>query len=175
MSARAVTLALLALLVVAAPACGGDSGSGSGEEASFDTGEVEDFLLALQKRRTPDLTVAGPSCPDKVQVVKRARIRCTVSIEGVVAPYEVTLTRNGDEGRFTLRPAKPIIDTSKIVDLIRGRLDAGSRDARIDCGERIQVVSVGAKIPCTISVGGKTQRVRAVVTSRSGNVRVEGG
>ena len=77
-------------------------------------------------------------------------------------------------GRFALAPAKPIIDVSRIVALIRGQLQP-TRAATVRCGTaKVRVVEVGASIACTITLGDAVQNVRAVVTDLKGTVVVRG-
>ena len=78
-------------------------------------------------------------------------------------------------GRFALAPAEPIIDTSRIVGLIRGKLQPGARDAEVRCGAaKVRVVEIGASIGCTITLGDAVQKVDAVVKDLQGTVVVRG-
>jgi hypothetical protein len=175
---------LLAALL-AAPLLAACGGSGPPATRGADrpprtvgTGEVERLLVGTQQRRSPRLRVGAAHCPARVTLANGTSFRCSVEIEGTRAPYVVTL-REVDEaratGRFALAPAEPIIDVSKVVGLIRARLRPAARAARVDCGAaRVRVVQVGAAIRCTVSLGGATQRIRALVKDLQGTVELRG-
>jgi hypothetical protein len=101
---------------------------------------------------------------------------CTVRIEGVKAPYSVTLRdvdASGTGGRFALAPAKPIIDVTRIVGLIRTKLQPTARAADVRCGSaKVRVVEIGGTIACTITLGDAVQKVTAVVKDLEGTVVV---
>jgi hypothetical protein len=161
-------------------ACGG-AGEGKAPAARdqlVGTAEVERLLVSTQKRKSPKLRVGAASCPDQVRLANGTRFTCTVLIEGTRAPYAVTL-RDVDAakatGRFALAPAKPIIDTSRIVGLIRRQLQPTARDATVSCGSaKVRVVEVGDAIACTITLGDAVQKVSAVVKDLQGTVVVRG-
>ncbi len=177
MKPRLVALLLVALLA----ACGGGeehrTASGQRDEL-VGTSDVERLLVSTQKRRSPKLRVGSASCPDQVRLANGTRFICTVQIEGTRAPYAVTL-RDVDAakatGRFALAPAKPIIDVSRIVGLIRSKLQPTARAATVRCGTaKVRVVEVGAAIACTITLGDAVQKVSAVVKDLQGTVVVRG-
>ena len=160
MRPRLVALCLLVLLA----ACGG---------------AVERLLVSTQKRKSPRLRVGTASCPDQVRLANGTTFTCTVRIEGVSAPYSVTLRdvdAAGTGGRFALEPAKPIIDVTRIVSLIRGKLQPTARAATVRCGAagapKVRVVEIGATIGCTIALGDAVQKVTAVVKDLKGTVVV---
>jgi hypothetical protein len=171
---------LLALaLLVSLAACGGaDRSAAPARDELVGTADVERLLVSTQKRKSPELRVGRASCPDQVRLVNGTRFTCTVQIEGTRAPYAVTL-RDVDAakatGRFALRPAKPIIDVTRIVALIRSKLQPTARAATVRCGAaRVRVVEVGASIACTITLGEAVQKVSAVVKDLQGTVVVRG-
>ncbi len=172
---------LLALLLVALLAGCGGAGKRAAPPARDElvgTGEVERLLVSTQKRKSPGLRVGAASCPDQVRLANGTTFTCTVQIEGARAPYAVTL-RDVDAakatGRFALAPAKPIIDVSRIVGLIRGKLRPSARGAAVRCGPaKVRVVEVGGSIACTITLGDAVQRVTAVVKDLQGTVVVRG-
>jgi Domain of unknown function (DUF4333) len=175
---RLVLLLLVALLA----ACGGGAGERRTTTRQPDelvgTADVERLLVSTQKRKSPNLKVGAATCPDQVRLANGTRFTCTVQIEGTKAPYAVTL-RDVDAaratGRFALAPAKPIIDVSRIVDLIRGKLQPGARGADVTCGTaKVRVVEVGASIGCTITLGDAVQKVSAEVKDLKGTVVVRG-
>jgi len=123
---------------------------------------VERLLVTTQKRRSPGLRVGTASCPDQVRLANGTRFTCTVQIEGTRAPYRVTL-RDVDParatGRFALEPAKPLIDVTRVVALIRGKLQPTARGADVRCGTaKVRVVEVGSTIACTITLGDASRR-----------------
>jgi uncharacterized protein DUF4333 len=173
---------LVVCLVVAGllAGCGGAGREGPAAAPARDplvaTADVERLLVSTQQRRSPRLRVGQARCPDQVRLANGTRFTCTVRIEDATAPYAVTLRdvdAAGTTGRFALQPAKPIIDVSKIVALIRGRLRPGARGSTVSCGRaRVRVVDVGATIGCRVTLGGNVQRVRAKVTDLAGTVVV---
>jgi Domain of unknown function (DUF4333) len=174
---RLVALLLVALLA----ACGGgeERRAASGQRDQLvGTADVERLLVSTQKRKSPNLKVGAATCPDQVRLANGTMFTCTVVIEGTKAPYAVTLRdvdAAGTTGRFALAPAKPIIDVSRIVDLIRSKLQPTARDATVTCGAaKVRVVEVGAAIPCTITLGDAVQKVSAVVKDLQGTVVVRG-
>jgi Domain of unknown function (DUF4333) len=169
---------LVALLVLALLAgCGGAERSAApARDELVGTADVERLLVSTQKRRSPRLRVSGASCPDQVRLANGTRFTCTVEIEGTTAPYAVTL-RDVDAakatGRFALAPAKPIIDVSRIVGLIRTKLQPTARAATVRCGTaKVRVVEIGASIGCTIILGDAVQKVTAQVKDLEGTVVV---
>jgi len=173
---RLVALVLAALLA----GCGGgaERGTAPARNELVGTADVERLLVSTQKRKSPKLRVGAASCPDQVPLANGTRFTCTIQIEDAEAPYAVTLRdvdAAGATGRFALAPAKPIIDVSRIVRLIRGKLQPAARDATVRCGAaKVRVVEVGATIACTITLGDTVQKVDAVVEDLRGTVVVRG-
>ncbi len=86
-----------------------------------------------------------------------AVLECTVEVEGVRAPYRVSIPA---PGRIEAVPAKAIIPTAKVVALVRSNLPPGANLA-VDCGSAaVNVVEVGNTFACTISDGTRTQTVK---------------
>jgi hypothetical protein len=173
---RLVALALAVLLA----ACGGAARPAATppRDQLVGTADVERLLVSTQKRKSPNLEVGAATCPDQVRLANGTRFTCTVLIEGTKAPYAVTL-RDVDAakatGRFALAPAKPIIDVSRIVALIRSKLQPTARAATVRCGTaKVRVVEVGASIACTITLGDAVQKVTAEVRDLKGTVVVRG-
>jgi hypothetical protein len=172
-----VALALVAMVA----ACGGDQrrpATAPARDELVGTADVERLLVSTQRRRSPRLRVGPARCPDQVRLANGTRFTCTVRIEDATAPYAVTL-RDVDAaaatGRFALQPAKPIIDVSRVVGLIRDMLQPTARGATVRCGAaRVRVVEVGASIACTITLDDAVQKVRAVVKDLEGTVVVRG-
>ena len=173
---RLVALTLALLLT----ACGGAARPAATppRDQLVGTADVERLLVSTQKRKSPNLKVGAATCPDQVRLANGSKFTCTVLIEGTRAPYAVTL-RDVDAakatGRFALAPAKPIIDVSRIVALIRSQLQPTARAATVRCGAaKVRVVEVGADIACTITLGDAVQNVRAQVKDLKGTVVVRG-
>jgi hypothetical protein len=171
---RLVALALLMSLA----ACGGAERPGPtpARDALVGTADVERLLVSTQRRKSPKLRVGTATCPDQVRLANGTKFTCRVRIEGTSAPYAVTL-RDVDAaratGRFAVQPAKPIIDVTRIVGLIRSKLQPTARDATVRCGTpKVRVVEVGATIGCTIALGEAVQKVTAVVKDLKGTVVV---
>jgi hypothetical protein len=173
---RLVALALLVLLA----ACGGGEArpAAPARNELVGTADVERLLVSTQKRKSPKLRVGTATCPDQVRLANGTRFTCTVLIEGTKAPYAVTLRdvdAAGTGGRFALEPAKPIIDVTRIVSLIRGKLQPAARGAEVRCGAtKVRVVEIGGTIGCTITLGDALQKVTAEVKDLKGTVVVRG-
>jgi hypothetical protein len=167
---------VIALLVLLA-ACGAERPSPApARDELVGTADVERLLVSTQKRKSPRLRVGTASCPDQVRLANGTEFTCTVRIEGVQAPYSVTLRDvdgAGTGGRFALQPAKPIIDVTRIVGLIRSKLQPTARGADVRCGtHKVRVVEIGGTIGCSITLGDAVQKVTAVVKDRKGTVVV---
>ena len=89
MRPRLVALVLLVLLA----SCGGPE-----RPAKVPTADVERLLVSTQKRKSPRLQVGAASCPEQVRLANGTNFTCTVQIEGVSAPYSVTLRDVGALG-----------------------------------------------------------------------------
>lgn len=150
--------------------------AGSDADSGPDLAELEAKLVSLQEEKSPDLDVGEASCPDEVDLTQGSTFECTVEIEGVEAPYSVTLTKDdpeGNSGSFDIKPAKAIIDGSIVADFIRDQVDAGS-GVEIECGdERVIIADVGETFDCTISNGQQSQTVTMVVKDLDGTVGVQ--
>jgi hypothetical protein len=171
---RPVTALVLACLLAACGGAGRQRQPAPAGDRLVGTSEVEKLLVSTQKRKSPLLRVGAARCPEQVRLADGERFTCTVEIEGVTAPYQVTL-RQVDAargtGRFALQPARPIIDVTRIVGLIRGKLRPAGRSATVRCGSaKVRVVEVGATIRCTVSLGGAARKVDAVVKDLDGTV-----
>jgi Domain of unknown function (DUF4333) len=173
---RLVALALLGLLA----ACGGGEPrpAAPARDELVGTADVERLLVSTQKRKSPRLRVGTATCPDQVRLANGTQFTCTVLIEGTKAPYAVTLRdvdATGTGGRFALEPAKPIIDVTRIVSLIRSKLQPTARAATVRCGpSKVRVVEIGGTIGCTITLGDAVQKVTAEVKDLKGTVVVHG-
>ncbi|MDQ3914405.1 MAG: DUF4333 domain-containing protein [Actinomycetota bacterium] len=164
-----VAVAGLSVLLLAG--CSVDVSVGGG---GLDLSEVEANLVAEQEEASPGLEVGGATCPEEVEVEEGTTFECTVEIEGVDAPYTVTLT-NVDEDEesvdFNSKPAKPIIDVSLVTEFVRSRLNEQSRGADVDCGDAaVLVTEVGSTIECTVSDERGSETAVLVVKNVEGDV-----
>ena len=133
--------------------------------------QVEQFVLDTQRTSTPELKVANPSCPQRLDLVPGASFECTVEVEGVKAPYTVSIPAAGS---IQATPAKAIISTAKGVEFIRANLPPAAASAVVSCGsEAVRLVDVGAALSCTISDGAGTQTVKLVAKDTKGAVSLE--
>jgi len=170
-----VSTTLCCALVLLAGACGGSDDDGdrtpTATDDAVDTQEVESLLVSTQQRASPEFDVRDPSCPARIVVEEGASFRCTVVVEGAVAPFDVTLrgvSSGSRTGQFDIRPAKAILSIPKLVDLLRARVPG----ATIDCGqERVRVLEVGATFECRVTGGGQPdQTITLRVEDVLGNV-----
>ena len=174
MTAR--TLLAAALVMCAAcssPSKPADTGDSAGR--GVDARDIESLLVAKQKALSPDFDVRDPSCPARIIVAEGETFQCTVVVEGVVVPYQVTLrdvNENSKTAGYDLRPAKAILSIPKLVDA----LQRNSPGSRIDCGpDRVKVLDEGATFQCTVTdAQGVRQPVTLRVKDRDGNVEQVG-
>ncbi|HET7489853.1 MAG TPA: hypothetical protein VFJ85_18135 [Acidimicrobiales bacterium] len=144
---------------------------------------VEQQLLAIQKKQTPDLTVDNASCPNGQPVGDLgATVGCTVRADGVEIPYTVTVVAIGpaSEGgirSYQFRPARPVVIVTQLVATIReqsaAQLKVAPEALAVDCGPaKIQVLDIGGKIRCTLNDGTTTRTLEAVVTDENGSTKI---
>jgi hypothetical protein len=136
-----------------------------------DSKELESVLVATQRRSSPDLPVGPASCPAGVPATEAATLECTVSVDGVLVPYAVTIRQTDQPGglRYDVRPAKAILQVSKVVEAIQR--SASSPTSTVECGpERVRVVDVGGTFDCSLTEGENTRTVRVRVETVEGNV-----
>jgi hypothetical protein len=128
--------------------------------------DVEAKLTSLQQQASPTLKVGRATCPAamaNVQVKAKATaskavvFRCTVPVEGVLAPYDVEIRDGGylKGGSFLMSRAKAIIDVAKVVSGTVAQLDAADRvKAKVTCGKaKVVVAAIGDKLTCTVDYG----------------------
>lgn len=170
---RALTAAAIAPALFALGAC---SGSVSVDSGGYDPADVADQVQKAQEKVTPDLDVADATCPDDSDPEEGASIECTVTIEGVDAPYTVTFTTvTDDDVKFDIDPAQAIISTDKVVDyLVQEATDQGIEAAEADCGEvAIIVQDPDTTFGCTLYMGEETQDVVLRVKDLDGTVALD--
>ncbi len=99
--------------------------------------------------------------------------RCTLEIAGEAAPYKVRLTDvDADKVTINLEPAKALIATAAVVDLVRGGLKPQFQDrAKVSCGDKqLLVVDPGTRIGCIVTVDGGQRQAVARVENKQGKV-----
>lgn len=146
----ALAPSLLICLCVALTACSGEvSVGGSG----YDADDVAAEIQKAQEEKTPDLEVADASCPDD-EPEEGSTIECTISIDGVEAPYDVTFTSVDDDGaEFDIAPARAIISVTTTAQAIAAEFEEqGYPDVTVDCGEAGVVVDdPGGTFTCEVT------------------------
>lgn len=179
MRARLLSAAvLLGGAILAGAGCGGsDSEEPSATtQKMVDTQEVEQLLVNTQMRASPDFEVGAASCPDHVVVAEGVTFECTVVVDGVIAPYVVTMADvnpRSQTGRYDLRPAKAILSIPRLVDFVK-RL-ATEPDAQVDCGPaRVKVADVGSTFECQLTDGEGPHTVTLKVDDIKGKVTIVG-
>jgi len=146
------------------------SGCGSN---SYDSGTVEKYLRTSQEGKVRGLPLGDATCPKDVKLTEGVTFQCTLQIAGEEAPYTVRLTDvDADKVTIDLEPAKALIATSAVVDLVRGGLKPRFQDAaKISCGEKqLLVVDPGTRIGCIVTIGGEQRQVVARVADKQGRV-----
>lgn len=169
---RGLALVPVALVVVLL-ALSAYYASVTGNEWTIDRASVEDAIGKGLKEKIPGLRVGSVACPDGIKVVEGTTFQCTAEIEGVQAPFSVTVSEvDASEGSFNLdsKQTKAIL----IVEHLKSRLQDQAPNATVDCGTApVRVVEVGGAIECIISEGGNRLVVRGVVQDADGTVRFE--
>ena len=129
-------------------------------------------MLDTQRTGTPDLRVTTASCPETLDLSVGSRFECTVEVEGVKAPYNVSLP---SPGVIEAVPARTIISTASAVGFVRTNLPPEvSTRVEVDCGRApVRVVDVGATFPCSISDGRSTQTVNVLAQDSKGAVSLQ--
>ncbi len=143
---------------------------------SYDAGKVESYLKDSQEGKVRGLALGEAVCPEDVELTEGVTFRCTLEIAGVQAPYTVRLTNvDADEVQINLEPAKALIATTVVADLVRKGLKAQYRDqATINCGkDDLLVADPGTKIGCIVEIDGEQQQAVARVENKDGKVVLE--
>ena len=146
-------------------------------------GDIEAKIASVQREAAPGLKVGGVSCPvtlaGKKTKVPVGNYSCTISIEGVPAPYTVIVKEGGSlkGGVFQISPAKAIIDVSKIVAFVKTSLDpADATAAKISCGKATVVVAdPGSPIVCTLTRGKAIEKLEFEIRNVNGLVALKTG
>lgn len=162
----ALPSALAAVLLVTACSSGN----------SYDAGKTEQYLKESQQGKVRGLPLGEATCPEDVELSEGVTFQCTLEIAGVAAPYKVRLTNvDADKVTINLEPAKALIGTAAVVDLVRSGLKPQYRDqAKITCGDKeLLVTDPGTKIGCIVTVDGDQSQAVVRVADKNGRVVLE--
>jgi uncharacterized RDD family membrane protein YckC len=144
---------------------------------TIDRAWTEDALGRNLKEANPGLRVGGVTCPEGIKTVEGASFQCTAELEGVQAPFSVTVTEVDASTRtfkYNWTPTKAILVIDQAVKQLKSRVQDQAPNATVDCGTApVRVVEVGGAIECTISEGSNRLVVRGVVQNVDGTVRFE--
>jgi uncharacterized RDD family membrane protein YckC len=144
---------------------------------TIDRARMEDLIGRDLKEKIPGLRVGGITCPEGIKPVEGATFQCTAEVEGVQAPFTVTVSEvDASEGTFNTdwKPTKAILPIDQAVKYLKSRLQDQAPNATVDCGTApVRVVEVGGAIECILSEGSNRLVVRGVVEDLDGNVRFE--
>lgn len=166
---KAQVLLPAATLAVAA----GIAGCGSN---AYDAGKIESYLKDSQQGKVRGLPLGDATCPRDVELTEGVTFRCKLEIAGEPAPYKVRLTNvDADEVTVNLEPARALIATAVVVDLVRGGLKPRYRDrAKVSCGEKqVIVADPGTRIGCVVRIGGEERQAVARIENKEGKVVLE--
>lgn len=138
--------------------------------------DIEAKLVDTQRKAAPDLKVGKASCPaalsKPIAKIGSGLHRCTVVVEGVSVPYDVTLRLGGlvKGGSYTLQNAKAVIDTKKLAAIAATVVDDPA-SATISCGKsRVVVAAPGATLTCTVKEAESTETLTFTVKDLRGTV-----
>jgi hypothetical protein len=145
--------------------------------------DIEAKIASVQREAAPGLKVGGVSCPatlaGKKTKVPVGNYSCTITIEGVPAPYTVIVKEGGSlkGGVFQIAPSKAIIDISKIVSFVKTSLDpADATNTKVSCGAApVVVADPGAPIVCTLTRGKAVEKLEFEIRNVNGLVALKTG
>jgi hypothetical protein len=156
-------LAVLLVLVLAAlvAGCGNDTVDGTETrddetrttEGALDTTQAEQQLVARQKQATPDLNVGEARCVTRAELRRGATFGCSVMVEGLPAPYTVTVTdvdRDAKTAEYEFELTKAIVSTAKVRDAVKQSW--ADQSAQVDCGPgKVRLAEIGTTIECSVN------------------------
>lgn len=167
---RALAAAIVVPAVLALGACKAEVSAGGG----FDPDDLAAQVQASQEKATPGLDVTGARCADvDGNPEKGDTIDCSVKIDGVEAPYVVTVTSGDDDGaKFDLAPAKAVVSTEAAEQMIGDEYTKQDlQGVTVDCGEAAVIVQdPKTTFPCTASQGENSQDWEVTIVDIDGNV-----
>ncbi|HET6626476.1 MAG TPA: hypothetical protein VFG63_08795 [Nocardioidaceae bacterium] len=114
-----------------------------------------------------DLSVDYLDCPD-LREDRPVKVVCDGYIDGVLADVRVRLWGPADDRRYDARLGTDILVTANLVSRL-----AAEGYHRIDCGDRPAYPTVvGDRIVCSVTRHREQRYVVALVTTKSGKVRI---
>ena len=138
--------------------------------------EVEASLVETQRTAAPDLKVGKATCPaalaKPIAKIASGVHRCSVVVEGVSVPYDVTVRVGGlvKGGSFVLQNAKAVIDTKKLATIAATVVDDPAK-AKISCGKRrVIVADPGTTVSCSVVEGESSETLTFIVKDLRGVV-----
>jgi hypothetical protein len=175
-------LAVLLVLVLAAlvAGCGNDTVDGTETrddetrttEGALDTTQAEQQLVARQKQATPDLNVGEARCVTRAELRRGATFGCSVMVEGLPAPYTVTVTdvdRDARTAEYEFELTKAIVSTAKVVGVVKQSWP--DQSAQVDCGPgKVRLAEPGTTIECSVNDKDGFHSATARVVDIQGNV-----
>jgi hypothetical protein len=172
---------LLTLLLGVAAACGNDTVDGTESasedetrttEGALDTTAAEQQLVARQKQATPDLSVGEARCATRAELREGATFGCSVLVEGLPAPYTVTVTdvdRDAKTAEYEFELTKAIVATAKVVAVVKQSWP--DQSAQVDCGPgKVRLAEPGTTIECSVNDKDGFHSATARVVDIQGNV-----
>ena len=170
---------VLALVLGASAACGNDTVEGTASrdetrttEGALDTTPAREMLVAHQKQATPNLDVGEARCQTRAELRKGATFGCSVSVEGLPAPYTVTVTdvdRGARTAEYEFELTKAVVPTAKAVEVVRQSW--ADKDAKVDCGPgKVRLAEVGTTIECSVNDKDGFHSATVRVTDIQGNL-----
>ena len=170
---RLRALALVPVLL-ALGACSGSVSAGS--DGGYDADKVAAEVQKAQEKVTPDLEVADATCPEDADPEEGTVLDCSVTIDGVEAPYAVTITSIDDgKAKFSLEPTKAIISAAAAVGFIEDQAEQqGLGDATAECGDAAVIVQdPQTTFPCTLTNGEQVQDITLLIEDLDGTVSID--
>ncbi|GAW51124.1 MULTISPECIES: DUF4333 domain-containing protein [unclassified Nocardioides] len=170
---RLRALALVPVLL-ALGAC--SAGVTAGSDDGYDADEIAAEVQKAQEKVTPDLEVSDATCPEDADLEEGAVIDCSVSIAGVKAPYEVTVTSLEDgHAEFDLAPAKAIISVDAAVGFLEDQAEQqGLTGVTVECGDAAIIVQdPQTTFPCTLTNGDHVQDISLLIKDLDGTVSID--
>jgi hypothetical protein len=177
---RRVAAVLLGLSLALGVACGNDTVDGTETErdetrtteGALDTNPAEQQLVARQKQATPDLNVGEARCVTRAELREGATFGCSVMVEGLPAPYTVTVTdvdRDARTAEYEFELTKAIVATAKVVAVVKQTWP--DQSAQVVCGHgKVRLAEVGTTIECSVNDKDGFHSATARVVDIQGNV-----
>ncbi len=142
--------------------------------------EIQNKIMSVQAEAARGLKVEKARCPDALAVpkskLKVGTYQCTVLIDGVEAPYTVTIEKGGflKGGAYRLEATKTILDLRTIAAFVREDLEPDVREtAKVSCGaKRVALVDKGDTVTCKVTGGGAVTSVSFKVVDKNGTVAI---